>query len=337
MGRSLFDACIQRVAYRRTARILFCSAMSQELILHHYAMSPFAEKIRLAMGVKSLKWRSVLVEQAPPRPLLDALTGGYRRVPVLQVGADIYCDTHLILRAIDRLQPGTPSMFANSAVQPLCWWWDKTTFMPVIRLWARLYADNLPQTFLDDRKSFTGGPSLSKADNEGDIALNAQRIKAHLAWINDMLADAKPFLLGSTSPSALDLTVYHTLWFAKNNGGPEMAALLSQLFQAGPLLSWFESVASLGHGTREEMTPEQAFEVAQNSEPVEPTYIRSDSNTEWPIGQRLRITPDDMGRVPVEGTLVAVDQHEIVLRLPENKAGNINVHFPRAGFDVVPL
>jgi glutathione S-transferase len=52
-----------------------------DIILHHYDLSPFSEKIRLALGFKGLAWKSVKVEGVPPRPLLDALTGGYRRLP----------------------------------------------------------------------------------------------------------------------------------------------------------------------------------------------------------------------------------------------------------------
>ena len=32
-----------------------------EFILHHYAMSPYSEKIRLALGLKRLAWRSVQI------------------------------------------------------------------------------------------------------------------------------------------------------------------------------------------------------------------------------------------------------------------------------------
>jgi glutathione S-transferase len=103
------------------------------------------------------------------------------------------------------------------------------------------------------------------------------------------------------------------------------------------LLSWFERVTALGHGTNEEMTPEQAFDVAKQVEPIEPKYISNNPDSKWTIGEKLRVTPDDTGRVPVEGTLLAVDDHEIVLRLSDEKAGNINVHFPRAGFDVVKV
>ena len=32
-----------------------------EVILHHYPMSPYAEKARKALGIKKLAWRSVTI------------------------------------------------------------------------------------------------------------------------------------------------------------------------------------------------------------------------------------------------------------------------------------
>ena len=55
-----------------------------DIVLHNYAFSPFSEKIRTTLGLKRIAWRSVDVAPLPPRPLLAALTGGYRRIPVLQ-------------------------------------------------------------------------------------------------------------------------------------------------------------------------------------------------------------------------------------------------------------
>ena len=37
-----------------------------ELVLHHYAMSPFSEKVRLVLGMKRLRWRSVTVPVVMP-------------------------------------------------------------------------------------------------------------------------------------------------------------------------------------------------------------------------------------------------------------------------------
>ena len=81
-----------------------------ELILHHYDEAPFAEKVRLVFGIKGLAWRSVIQPSALPKPDLLPLTGGYRRTPVLQIGADVYCDSQLIVRELERRFP-TPTLF----------------------------------------------------------------------------------------------------------------------------------------------------------------------------------------------------------------------------------
>lgn len=310
--------------------------MTDELILHHYARSPFSEKVRLAMGVKNLNWRSVIVNNMLPRPHLELLAGGYRRIPVLQVGADVYCDSHLILRTLDRLWPDTPALFSNSVTQPLCWWWDKSALSPMVRILVGLRGDRLPEAFVEDRKKFAPGNSFSKADNEKDIPVNVQRINAHLIWLIEILADGRDFLLGGSSPSALDVTIYHGLWFLMGSLANQTESMFPQLTQP-KLTAWFERVANIGHGKSREMTPEEALDVAKRAEPVDPTYIGEDSTNEWLVGQQLRVTPDDVGRVPVEGTFVAANNYEIVLRLSNETTGNINVHFPRAGFDVVSL
>ena len=68
------------------------------IILHHYEASPFSEKVRAVLGYKQLEWQSVLIPRIMPKPDLVALTGGYRKTPVMQIGRDIYADTHLITR-----------------------------------------------------------------------------------------------------------------------------------------------------------------------------------------------------------------------------------------------
>ena len=321
-------------AYSSISRSI--ASMADELILHHYPRSPFSEKVRLALGLKNLNWRSVIVNNMLPRPHLELLGGGYRRIPVLQVGADVYCDSHLILRTLDRLQPDAPALFSNSVTQPLCWWWDKSILAPAVKILVGLHGDRLPEDFIEDRKKFAPGHTFSKQDYEKDIPVNVQRINSHLIWLIDMLADGRDFLLGGSFPSAIDVTAYHGLWFLRNGLGDQMETLLPQLTQP-KLSTWFKRVANIGHGTSQELTPEEALDVAKQAEPIDPTYTENESTNEWHVGQRLQVTPDDVGRVPVEGTFVAANKYEIVLRLTNETTGDINVHFPRAGFDVVPL
>src|ERR1700689_1920242 len=80
------------------------------IILHHFEESPFSEKVRLVFGLKNIAWTSVRISRIMPRPDLMPMTGGYRRTPVLQIGADIYCDTQVILRELERRFP-EPTLF----------------------------------------------------------------------------------------------------------------------------------------------------------------------------------------------------------------------------------
>jgi glutathione S-transferase len=104
--------------------------VTAELILHHYPVSPFAEKIRAILGYKKLAWRSVEIPMVLPKPDVVALTGGYRRTPLLQIGADVYCDTALIARVLERVAP-EPSVYPDGdtlAVQAAAYFADNVLF-----------------------------------------------------------------------------------------------------------------------------------------------------------------------------------------------------------------
>ncbi|MEK6246261.1 MAG: glutathione S-transferase family protein, partial [Pseudomonadota bacterium] len=101
-----------------------------EPVLHHYPVSPYAEKVRAMLGFKGLAWKSVQIPLILPKPDVVALTGGYRKTPILQLGADIYCDTALIARVLERLAPA-PSLFPKGetlAVQAAAHFADNVMF-----------------------------------------------------------------------------------------------------------------------------------------------------------------------------------------------------------------
>ena len=53
-------------------------------------------------------------------------------------------------------------------------------------------------------------------------------------------------------------------------------------------------------------------------------------------GDRVVVTPDDYGRIPVEGEIVSLSAQHIAIRRRDERASEIVVHFPRAGFLVAP-
>ena len=111
-----------------------------DLILHQYPQSPVAEKVRVGFGIKNLHWSSVEIPRIPPKPDLIPLTGGYRRTPVMQIGADIYCDSQCILRELEKRypQPGYYPANEHHYSGGLPWgfarWTDDRMFAQTIKL-----------------------------------------------------------------------------------------------------------------------------------------------------------------------------------------------------------
>src|ERR1051325_11041823 len=82
------------------------------------------------LGFKKLAWSSVTIPPIMPKPDVLALTGGYRRTPLLQVGCDIYCDTALIVDVLEHLAP-TPTAYPEpekGMSRILAQWADSTLF-----------------------------------------------------------------------------------------------------------------------------------------------------------------------------------------------------------------
>src|SRR5580698_104329 len=121
-----------------------------ELILHHYDASPFSEKVRLLFGIKALAWRSVLQPNIMPKPDLVPLTGGYRRIPVLQIGADIYCDTQVIMAEIEARQARPAVVRGSDWAVNL--WADRLFFQSTVAVVFGEMADAVPKDFIADRE-----------------------------------------------------------------------------------------------------------------------------------------------------------------------------------------
>jgi glutathione S-transferase len=302
-----------------------------DIILHHYETSPYSEKVRLGLGLKGLTWASVEIPVIMPKPDLTALTGGYRKTPVLQIGADIYCDSQLIMRELERRHP-IPSFYpaGRGAADALAWWAEKTMFSPVVGIAFAKRPEALPAGFLEDRAKFSGR-NIDPGAMLAAVPYLLDQLRAHFYWLDQMLADGRSFLQGSAAGLA-DLAAYHPVWFLQQNFGSAAAPL-----DAFPrLLTWAERVAAIGHGRLRQTTSREALNAARTATPsVSATVDPGDPIGRKP-GQTVTVTPDDTGRDPVVGELIASGIDEIVVRRSDPEVGEVCVHFPRAGFVVAP-
>ena len=305
-----------------------------EIILHNYPQSPVAEKTRIAFGIKGLSWRSVEIPRLAPKPMLTKLTGGYRRTPVMQIGADIYCDTQCIIRELERRYP-LPTFFPTSDAG-LMWclsrWTDGAFFDLAIKVILGSAGDGLPKDFAEDRGRLYLGIDWAEGLKAANATLPhlASQIRAPLHWANDQLSDNRNFLLGK-DPAAIDAQLYHLVWFLRGrwDNGP---AFLSEFAH---LERWEENVGKFGHGTMTEMSPEEAILRAKENETITVQCRDVLDPQGLKPGMRVTVSPDlDGGEQPVEGEVVVANCDTIALCRQEPDHGNICVHFPRAGYRV---
>lgn len=304
--------------------------MNESMILHHYDASPYAEKIRLMFGLTNARWQSLISPVQPPRPNVDPLTGGYRRIPVAQVGADIFCDSTLIAREIARatdcpaLDPanvdaGAAALMSQAEKQAF---FAAITAIPPLRLLGTMLLAFGPvgtYRFAKDRAGLLKGgtvrpPKGAQAQTILDSLMDA---------LETRLAD-QPWV-GGDAASVADFTVYHPLWLHVScNRRP---------LKAGPkVMAWYQRVGDLGHGLREDITQDQAFAAARTAEPR--PLPASASEVPVALGTMVDVAPADYGLVPVTGTLAAVTEDRIIVARSHADLGTLHIHFPRAGYSI---
>lgn len=307
---------------------------ANEVIYHNYPQSPVAEKVRVAFGIKGLAWRDVEIPRLAPKPFLTALTGGYRRTPVMQIGADIYCDSQCILRELDRRFPQTSCMPPADAGMMWCLsrWTDGALFDLAVKLVLGSAGDTLPKDFAEDRGRLYLGTDWA----EGLKRANAQvphivsQMRAPLSWLNSQLHDGRNFLLGA-KPAAIDAQIYHIVWFIRGrwDGG---AALLSEF---ADLERWEINVRNLGHGTSRPMDPQDAIKLAKGLEPASPSGVAEHEPQNIRVGTAVTIHPDvDGGEQGVSGTLRFANADTVSVTRDAEDVGTVCVHFPRVGYRI---
>jgi glutathione S-transferase len=306
-----------------------------ELILHHYPSSPFSEKIRALLGYKKLSWRSVIIPAVMPKPDVLALTGGYRKTPLLQIGCDVYCDTRIMARVIDRLAP-EPPIYPKAEAASAEWlaqWADQTLFFGALpyafqgeglmRMASRLTPDEATR-FIEDRAAM--GKDARIKPTPGPVAFT--HMPVYLAQLDSQLA-GRPFVLGA-EPCIADFACYHALWFIRE-------ATPATLAPYANLSAWFERIVAFGHGQPSELSSAHALEICRRAEPAPRGPSAEQDQNGVRLGARVVVRPSDTGRDPSEGELVHLEADCISIRRQDERAGTAIVHFPRIGYELRPI
>lgn len=301
------------------------------ILLHHYPLSPFAEKIRLILGYKKLNWQSVHIPMYMPKPDVVALTGGHRRTPFMQIGADIYCDTSLICDVLEHIAP-TPTLYPDAVkgtARIVAQWADSLVF-PVAMAYnfqpagaAHVLANWSPEdvkVFVQDRTAMRGGaPRMPAADAIG-------MYKSYLRRLSHML-EQHPFLLGD-APCVADFSAYHPTWYTLRQVPP-----LANILDLTPnVKDWLLRMEKWGHGSHTDISSAQALEIAHSSKPEDVSHEPFIDHHGIALGSQVVITAESFGLEPSAGELMAATRTRYTIRRHDPRAGTVHVHFPRVGF-----
>ncbi len=297
-----------------------------EIILHNYPQSPVAEKVRVVLGMKSLDWHFVEIPRIPPKPDLMPLTGGYRRTPVMQIGADIYCDSQCIINELEHRFP-QPTLFPDNSYG-LAWgisrWTDGPLFTHAVTIVLGA-ADELPAEFAADRGRLYFGPEFELSALQAEVQHSITQLQGQYAWFEQQLSGGQKFMLGN-SPGLVDALGYYLTWFIRGrwNNGPDFLSQFSHLVQ------WESRIADMGHGKPSELSSVEALEIARNAMPEKPINVDMSG-----LGDSVGVAPvGDGGDPVVTGKLFGLSNNRISISRIDDQVGEVAVHFPRVGYEL---
>jgi glutathione S-transferase len=306
-----------------------------DFILHHYPTSPFSEKIRLIFGAKKLAWKSVTIPVVMPKPDVIALTGGYRKTPFMQIGADIYCDSALIARKIDELAP-TPSLYPAklaASVLALSQWVDTVFFnIAVSHVFkpanlAHMFA-NAPEqleALTKDRAAMRAKGTVRRMGSLEALATT----QSFLGDLDRQFASGTRYAAGDEL-SIADFSIYHCLWFMRR--APGSAKLLEPYTHVA---AWMQRIKEFGHGQASELSSSDAISIAQYAKPQ--SVAQPQDAGDIRVGDPVEVVPTDYGLDPSPGALVSCTADEIVIRRIDPRATDVFVHFPRMNYELRKL
>lgn len=307
------------------------TTVKDSVILWSYDASPFTQKALGMFAIKRLPFCWVETPMMPPKDDLLALTGGYRGTPVLQVGAEVFIDSQLIARELERIQP-SPTLFPlGGGLELALVRWSDAFFRSALKIVLSIGLAQWPKEFRDDRQYLF--PDIDFESVGGEAAHSRSQFRAHAALLDAQLDDGRQFLSGA-APGLADVQAYPFVWMARG----AFADVASELLSGFPsLAAWETRMQALWVVERQSITAASALAEADAARAVTPASIDATDAQRLRAGQLVDITPDDTRRGVMRGTIHVVAADRVVIRPSAERARGRLVHVPRLGYRVTPV
>ena len=296
------------------------------IILHQYDISPFSQKAQKMLALKGLSWTSVEMPMIAPKPDVEALTGGYRGTPVLQMGADVFVDNWMIARALDDAAPDAPAINARGPLSDgALYAWGERLFTPLLHSALAAYQSQWDADFLADRKRVFPDVDFDTLA-AGDLDRHSQ-VRAYLGAVEAELALCGNYLGGEHADS-WDIHVWGMVWMI-HSALPDLVPIVEGY---SGVVAWYERMVALGTGARTDAEIAVAWESLNAAEPrALPTTAADEPLKAW-LGQSVQISAGSADRGGARGRLLAIDHEQVVLAVTPIEGVDAQVWFPRFGY-----
>jgi len=330
------------------------------IILFCYPGSPWSAKVEIYLALRKIPYAACHQPMTWPRPDLQALSINYRRIPLLAIGRNVYCDTALILRKLECLFPDNPLSALNDrgkAIDDLLEQWSQTAIM---KTGAAFIPPSMPllsdQTFLDDRKALWGSgfdPDVLEESRPGLLA----EVELNIGLIENLLSDGRLWLQDTKEPSLADIHgectgLQISVMYADSRITAafffQWATELSNTFledhgfdkkfpRAYDFLRRYRAIVTACANSPVNTYVQGTDAIAQlrSTSLVDVENVVEENPSHLVSGQMVAVfRTDDISGHKEFGVLVALSSHESVIAVGTNEESRVHVHCPRRNFTV---
>lgn len=325
------------------------------IILFTYDGSVFGRKMDWYFGLSGLKYSKCITLNRLPRPVLEKLGVKYRRIPILSIGRDIYCDTRLIIRKLEELFPQNSVSSKNSFDKGLehlfeSWLIDSGPFWRTAGLIppdSEILSD--PE-WSKDRLEMTGRPIDGETLRKGRPE-NVAHVRMYFDMMeNELLADGREFLMGGSAPTLVDVHGIWTFhWATSKNVGLWEALEKDNVINEQQFPKTFAYVERFSktlakkqeeNGEPKRLSDDETIKMILDSDFFE---SEGDIDERDPLklkkGQTVEIWPVESGfNHHDKGELLSITVNEVVIASkPQQGDGLLRIHYPRTNIRISPV
>ncbi|KAI9709975.1 MAG: hypothetical protein M1820_003053 [Bogoriella megaspora] len=324
------------------------------IIHYHYPFSPYARRITWYLTLRNIPYAQCIQPYVLPRPDVNALGVQYRRIPLLTIGRDIYCDTRLILQKLEehfpQHQPNTPYRNLGTISTPE----QKALQKLLQRLMidggvfaraAQLIPTNGPALqdpkFRKDREGYSGRSwDLKEIERNRPEAVAYMRQAFEL--LEELLSDGRDWISGTERPSLGDIdAIWPVDWLMGMPGAlPEETISEKQFPKVWAWDRRFRAALKEAAGSNvqkkaTEVKGEQATRFVGESDFVETVAVDGNDPLRLKEGTTVEVWPIDSGFSHKDrGRLVGLTKDEVVAAVQTKERREVRVHMPRWGFRI---